>query len=58
MVPCQRATSVRWVITVHLGRGPDTSTRVQLDTSIPKLGWQNPKIAYPAIQVTPIINYC
>lgn len=31
MALCQRVLIAQWVITVHLGLGPNTSTRVQLD---------------------------
>lgn len=44
--------SVQWVITVHLGPGPNTSTPVQLELSIPTLRWQNPRTVFPALQVT------
>ncbi len=44
--------SVQWVITARPGPGPNISTHVQLDPSTHTLGWQNPRTACPALQVT------
>lgn len=52
MVLYREVLSVQWVITVHLGLGPKTSTRAQLDLSTLTRGWQHLRTACPALQVT------
>lgn len=52
MALCRGVMSVQWVITARPGPGPNTNTRVQLDPSTPTLGWQKPRTAWPALQVT------